>query len=380
MHFHQQIGQRIGAFFVFEFQPFLSLNEAIELSKEFDLDLKEKDILFLSSLGKFRAFNHISLIKYSSKGKPVYKIKGVKYLYEPAFPTRVSDLINQLGDLSENPNILLKRDSGEFDLVTFKNEQNGEALTANFSSDDNNLLLSIDFDHCRIIPPFFWGDEDELDRNEKYYDRVTGMLESTMIEAEGSYRKSNNANLFLEHLKERVESISSPMLSFKINSMIKYNLMVEPYELETEDRYDDTLMKTDRESDFYDVFFFRTKELIAFFREVSNKKDISTLEEELITSQAENAKLKARIEQLEQNTEQANSQENSSKDYIGDIPLNTNEEKLSYFINLLIEASPELQKDGRKPTYSELHTILQTRLRNKKIPSKATIQKYMNQI
>lgn len=82
----------------------------------------------------------------------------------------------------------------------------------------------------------------------------------------------------------------------------------------------------------------------------------------------------------EQNTEQANSQENSSKDYIGDIPLNTNGEKLSYFINLLIEASPELQKDGRKPTYSELHTILQTRLRNKKIPSKATIQKYMNQI
>ncbi|MFZ7259664.1 hypothetical protein [Avibacterium avium] len=365
---------------MFEFQPFLSLNEAIELSKEFDLDLKEKDILFLSSLGKFRAFNHISLIKYSNKGKPVYKIKGVKYLYEPAFPTRVSDLINQLGELTKNPNILLKRESEEFDLLTFKCKQSDDALTANFSRNENNLLLSIDFKHCRIVPPFFWGNEDELDRNEKYYDKVTGMLESTMIEAEALSRKSNNANLFLEHLKERIESISRPMWSFKINSMVKYNLLLESYELETEDRYDDELMEVDRESDLYDVFFFKTSELIAFFREVSNKEDISILEAELINLQAENTKLKAQIEQLEQNIEKANEQEHHSKDYIGDIPLNTNEEKLAYFINLLIEASPELQKDGRKPTYSELHTILQTKLRNKKIPSKATIQKYMNQI
>ncbi|MEE6042772.1 hypothetical protein ACVND7_12725 [Avibacterium paragallinarum] len=117
---------------------------------------------------------------------------------------------------------------------------------------------------------------------------------------------------------------------------------------------------------FWEQYFIQKRDLYSFF-----DKSVKQATELTITNYTE---------QLEQNTEQANSQENSSKDYIGDIPLNTNEEKLSYFINLLIEASPELQKDGRKPTYSELHTILQTRLRNKKIPSKATIQKYMNQI
>lgn len=120
---------------------------------------------------------------------------------------------------------------------------------------------------------------------------------------------------------------------------------------------------------FWDQYFIQKRELYSFFNK-SVRQD----------KQANEVTIINHTEQLEQSTEKTNEQEHHSKDYIGDIPLNTNEEKLAYFINLLIEASPELQKDGRKPTYSELHTILQTKLRNKKIPSKATIQKYMNQI
>ncbi|WP_386696588.1 hypothetical protein [Lonepinella sp. MS14436] len=67
-------------------------------------------------------------------------------------------------------------------------------------------------------------------------------------------------------------------------------------------------------------------------------------------------------------------------EYNGDLPLSTNEEKLAHFINLLIKASPELQKDGRIPTYSELHTILTAKNKGEQIPSKVTIQKYMNRV
>ncbi|OBX05288.1 hypothetical protein QV06_03570 [Gallibacterium genomosp. 3] len=65
-------------------------------------------------------------------------------------------------------------------------------------------------------------------------------------------------------------------------------------------------------------------------------------------------------------------------DYNVDIPPKTDNEKLAHFIDLLLEASPELRrKDGKKPTYSELHTILSHKFPNERIPSKGTLKKYM---
>ncbi|OBW90970.1 hypothetical protein QV01_09270 [Gallibacterium genomosp. 3] len=65
---------------------------------------------------------------------------------------------------------------------------------------------------------------------------------------------------------------------------------------------------------------------------------------------------------------------------------NTNEARidldtLAHFIDLLLEASPELRrKDGKKPTYSELHTILSHKFPNERIPSKGTLKKYMGDL
>lgn len=86
----------------------------------------------------------------------------------------------------------------------------------------------------------------------------------------------------------------------------------------------------------------------------------------------------ARIAELEKNQAQSASNSNEVLEYGGEIPPNTNQEKLADFIDLLIDVGNIKNKQGLKPTYSELHTILRHKAKNRRVPSKNTIQKYMN--
>lgn len=65
-------------------------------------------------------------------------------------------------------------------------------------------------------------------------------------------------------------------------------------------------------------------------------------------------------------------------EYDADLPEGMNAEKLAYFIELIID--PMLLNDGKMPSYSKLHSSLDIRHRGKKkLPSKNTIKKYLNQ-
>lgn len=94
---------------------------------------------------------------------------------------------------------------------------------------------------------------------------------------------------------------------------------------------------------------------------------------QLTAKDEEIARLKEEIESLKQvKTEQA-----QIADYEGEIPPQTDRDKLAHFIKLIIQKS-EFMKDGRMPTYSQLHTMLSHKYPNEPIPSKNTLNKYLN--
>lgn len=66
-----------------------------------------------------------------------------------------------------------------------------------------------------------------------------------------------------------------------------------------------------------------------------------------------------------------------SFEYNADLPEGMNAEKLAYFIELIID--PTLLDNGKMPSYSKLHSALNHKYKNEKIPSKNTIKKYLNQ-
>lgn len=66
-----------------------------------------------------------------------------------------------------------------------------------------------------------------------------------------------------------------------------------------------------------------------------------------------------------------------SFEYDAELPKGINEERLEHFIKLIID--PMLLDNGKMPSYSKLHSALNHKYKNEKIPSKNTIKKYLNQ-
>ena len=66
-----------------------------------------------------------------------------------------------------------------------------------------------------------------------------------------------------------------------------------------------------------------------------------------------------------------------SFEYDAELPKGIKEERLEHFIKLIID--PMLLDDGKMPSYSKLHSALNHKYKNEKIPSKNTIKKYLNQ-
>ncbi|OOF42090.1 hypothetical protein BKK50_07520 [Rodentibacter rarus] len=117
-----------------------------------------------------------------------------------------------------------------------------------------------------------------------------------------------------------------------------------------------------------DIFKLAQMNLITIPNEEDNNKDCTI------------AELQAKITELENQLQAQQSAVNSEPilEYEGDLPESTNADKLADFISLIID--PELLDNGKLPTYSTLHTRLGHRYKDKrKIPSKNTIAKYINQ-
>ena len=125
---------------------------------------------------------------------------------------------------------------------------------------------------------------------------------------------------------------------------------------------------------FYELYHIKKRDLYLFFRLNKDIDDFEYLQNLQLTAKDEEiARLKAEIESLKQvKTEQA-----QIADYDGEIPPQTDRDKLANFIKLIIQKS-EFMKDGRMPTYSQLHTMLSHKYPSEPIPSKNTLNKYLN--
>lgn len=94
---------------------------------------------------------------------------------------------------------------------------------------------------------------------------------------------------------------------------------------------------------------------------------------EIIPQNEEIARLKAEIAELKK----TETEQSANNVYEGEIPPQTDKDKLAHFIKLIIQRS-EFMKDGKLPTYSELYTMLSHKFPNDRILSKNTINKYLN--
>lgn len=107
----------------------------------------------------------------------------------------------------------------------------------------------------------------------------------------------------------------------------------------------------------------------------NNKDEITQLKATIEQLQEENRKQAEIIAQLEKKAADI-----VLEDYEADLPDGINADKLADFISLII--NPELlDKNGEIPSYSRLHSKLDTKHKGKRlIPSKNTIKKYLNQL
>ena len=305
-------------------------------------------VIWLSVRGAFPAYNYLQY-----QGDEFYKISGIQIMFKNTYTLDCDELgkyivrpgggvfgfeeCNALVGKFTTRKTIMPDKAYEIDVRT---EVFLECIAYSNELDKGEFPFRASL--YKIRTPF-----SELDSKGKF----NGLVKSPFTEALKK-RYLPTSNIIREELKSIIDHLIMGTLEVYLFSGVFFDISLD---LEC------TMGIREDDLDIDKLFYFRKKDIDDYIAE-------------------NNTKLKARIEQQEQNTEQMNEQEHDSKEYSGDRPLSTNEDKLAYFIDLLIEASPELQKDGHKPTYSELHTILRTKLRNKKIPSKATIQKYMNQI
>ncbi|WGE31517.1 hypothetical protein NYR60_06530 [Actinobacillus genomosp. 2] len=125
---------------------------------------------------------------------------------------------------------------------------------------------------------------------------------------------------------------------------------------------------------FYDKYHIKKRNLYLFFllnEEIANFEQLQLLQP--TAKDEEIARLNAEIAELKK-TEIAQAKDNV---YEGEIPLQTDRDKLAHFIKLIIQKS-EFMKDCGMPTYSELYTMLSHKFPNERIPSKNTLNKYLN--
>lgn len=133
--------------------------------------------------------------------------------------------------------------------------------------------------------------------------------------------------------------------------------------------------KPDKDSTkfFYEKYYIKKRDLYLFFHLNDDMTDFEQLQPPQSAAKDEEiARLNAEIAELKKVNQQS-----QVMGYDGEVPLDTNKDKLAHFIKLLIQKS-EFMKDGRMPTYSELHTMLSNKYPKEQIPSKNTLNKYLN--
>ncbi|HDL2958937.1 TPA: hypothetical protein PW062_001445, partial [Mannheimia haemolytica] len=105
-------------------QEFLSLSEASDFVKSKGLDLEECDLIFLASKKEFRVFNNIYSIPRLNDSNPLYKVNGLKGVFELLLETQLLDVAERLTKALADSNIEVSEYSnGYHTVLVLKNKQ-----------------------------------------------------------------------------------------------------------------------------------------------------------------------------------------------------------------------------------------------------------------
>lgn len=284
-------GNAKGRFMVIH-QQFLSLEEAVLLSQEFELNFRKEDILYLSSLGLFKAFNNITYVFRGVVDKPIYKINGLKGLYKSCLPTQsiyFSERIEEIIEDEKNFKTKQERvDTYWIRTITPRNDLY-KSISVEYSYFDFELYY-VDFGYASVAFPSY-------EKDAKQYDIVKGMVESPLIKNVAERNKPQNAKLLTHLLLKSLDNHYAPnadfdIFFFKITEIANYSFSLEPYFLDHNEMSDQDLMSIYNEHNFDDVFYFECDELIRIFRELSNKNTDNAYDQQI-------AELRSRIAELE---------------------------------------------------------------------------------
>lgn len=377
--------------FMLRVQEFLSLDEAVSLSQEFELNLKKEDILYLSSLGLFKAFNNITYVFRGVVDKPIYKINGLKGLYKSCLPTQNISFSEKLKRIVEDEsNFTSKKERIDpFWVFTITSKSNiNESISASYSFFEFELSF-VDFGYATVAFPYpsYYEREEE---NARQYDLVRGMIESPLIKNVAERNKPQNAKLLTQLLLKSLDNHYAPnadfdVFFFRIEKIASYIFSLEPYVLDYSEMNDQDLVSINNEHNFDNIFYFECNELIKCFKKLSNKDfdekydQSAELQKQISELQVQLAEKDKIIEKLEKENQslQAKARE-TIQEYDGDIPLQTDKDKLAHTFKLIIQQSKFVEMNGGKyPTYSQLHTMLNRTYKDELIPSKNTLKKYL---
>ncbi|SUT95860.1 hypothetical protein [Actinobacillus lignieresii] len=272
-------------------KDFLSLSEVASLFQENGLNCLEKDILYLASKEEFKVYNSIYPLPRIGNSNPLYKIQGLKGIFELQTQTKAEEPLIEESASKEITITIEQQDSKNH--VIFKDNITGnkEVLICNYYRNPSEAR----FDGATISFPVYDGLGNQ-------FDIIRGMVNSRMLYLPGG-ENYLNSTLFFNMLKKSLNNfyvVNSEFdhFYFTVGDIVKYTYCLIPYYLsKLELIKDKDLAEIYDEEDFNLIFFFKYDEIIRYIESHVAHKHVIYNGGIL---QTENASLKAQLEQQTQ--------------------------------------------------------------------------------
>ncbi|WGE79428.1 hypothetical protein [Actinobacillus equuli] len=346
-------------------------------------DYTALDVIFLATKGVFPAFNYLRYVGSANNKfhRNLYKINGLKGLYEDLLQLDTDEIANYLVN---NRSIVTDEDceNFEFSLVKYFMTKDYEDPRYELLFDTRLVLTDVDpdpdYDGLYSASLYSLSTEfSKLDRNGVFngiiispfikpiaelHLPVTSILQNE-LERFFYFRGDSSQEYFDDFTVYLFDSV---LISVDMPLQICYEIYDEHIEIFNEENINEIFL-------FYrphiDKYIERLKN-----KRCSNDSSISSTDTQQI------ADLQSQLENLKKPDTQAveNGGNVDIREYVGEIPPSTDRDKLRGFIELI--AHDDFIENGKLISYSRIHTKLTSKYRNKSIPSKNTIGKYINEV
>ncbi|KDD79226.1 hypothetical protein Q7Y95_05595 [Glaesserella parasuis] len=254
-------------------QEFLSLTEASDFVKSKGIHLEEWDLIFLASKREFKVFNNIYPIPRIKESNQLYKINGLKGIFELCTETQIIEVLEEAQKITEeNSNVeAIISQNGYFSEMTLKDINTGNELVFLCNA---SRLIELRYPYASIHFPVYDG-------LEKQFDTISGMVESRMLEYL-SERNFLTPKLFYAMLKKSLSNfyiVNSPLdiYFFKLTELIFYPIGLRPYHIK-KDELNKNLREIYSEDDFSTLFYFRKKELEIYIEKLLQSNSTNNLD------------------------------------------------------------------------------------------------------